>query len=370
VAENAEGANVRAVPALRALGWFWLLVLLLFGGSAGVLQWLGPPLPPPKVVASRAAPTHKPAPAPARVEVPVAQAQAGAATPRSAAPRAPGAPIPAPDPALLEASTAFPDGALPRIGSDGRQPLRAYAAGYDPADPRPKIGLLLAGFGMSESESEEAARSTPAAVSLAVSPYAFRPQHLLDLARAQGHELLVSVPMEPQGYPLDDPGNQALMTNFTAAANAGRLEWSLTRITGYVGATGALGNLRGERFAASESMDPVLEEIAGRGLLYVDPRPGSPRPPRVVGRGVDLVIDDPAVRPQIEARLAELEQIARDRGSALGLAGLPRPVTVDRIAAWARTLAERGLTLTPVSALVRPPPAPNASPTTTGNAAP
>ena len=385
--EDTDGMNGKAAPALRALGWFWLLALVLLGGGAGVLQWLGPPASVPL----RAAATAKPAPA-APASAPVVPAQAGAATPQAVplhvagaptpprvpgspvqprvpgaalSPRAPGAPIPSPDPNLLAASTAFPDGQLPRIGLDGRQPMLAYAGGFDAADTHPRIGLLLAGFAMSESESEEAARSTPAAVSFAVSPYAFRPQRLLDLARAQGHELLVSIPMEPQGYPLDDPGNRALMTGATGATNANRLEWVLTRIQGYVGATGALGDLRGERFAASaESMDPVLTELTRRGLLYVDPRPGAPRPLHAIGRSVDLVIDEPAVRPQIEARLAELEQIARDHGAALGLVELPRPVTVDRIAAWARTLGERGLTLTPVSALV------HLIPPTQGNATP
>jgi hypothetical protein len=365
--------NGRVAPALRALVWFWVLVLAVLGGGAGVLQWLGPPLAmAPRMAQTTPAPIAKPAPvakpAPPKPEAPVPQAALGAPASRPVLVRAPGAPIPPPDPSLLEVSTAFSDGLLPRIGPDGRLPRQAYAGGYDAADTRPRIGLLLAGFGMSDSESEDAVRSTPAAVSLAVSPYAFRPQRLVELARMHGHELLISIPMEPQGYPLDDPGNQALMTNFTEAANATRLQWSLTRIAGYVGATGALGNLRGERFAASASMGDVLDEIARRGLLYIDPRPGPPRPARTIGRSVDLVVDEPAVRTQIEARLAELEQIARDHGAALGLVGLPRPVTVDRIAAWARTLADRGLTLTPVSALVQLSPPPRAD--ISGNATP
>jgi polysaccharide deacetylase 2 family uncharacterized protein YibQ len=165
--------------------------------------------------------------------------------------------------------------------------------------------------------------------------------------------------MEPQGYPLDDPGNRALMTGNTDAENLRLLDWSLSRFAGYVGATGALGSLRGERFGASATqMAPVLSELASRGLLYIDPRPGAPRPPDVVGRSIDVVLDMPAVRTEIEAKLAELEQVARDRGSAIGLAGQPLPVTVDRIAAWTNTLASRGFALAPVSALapVVPPP--------------
>jgi polysaccharide deacetylase 2 family uncharacterized protein YibQ len=110
-------------------------------------------------------------------------------------------------------------------------------------------------------------------------------------------------------------------------------------------------------------MDPVLTELAGRGLLYIDPRPGALHPPGIVGRTVDVVIDDPAARSEIEASLARLEQVARDHGSALGLVGVPRPVTLERVAAWSSTLAQRGLVLAPVSAIVQPPQAPIMPPT-------
>jgi polysaccharide deacetylase 2 family uncharacterized protein YibQ len=235
-------------------------------------------------------------------------------------------------------------------------PMQTYAAGWDPSDPHPRVAILLAGIGMSELESDDAIRVTPAAVSLVVSPYAFRPEKLLAAVRAAGHEYLLSVPMEPQAYPFDDPGRYALMTGSTPELNANHLEWVLSRFAGYVGATGALNGARGERFANTPGQfGTMLGELASRGLLYVDPRPGASPLARVTSRAVDIVIDEPAVRTEIETKLARLEEIARTRGSAIGLAGVPRPVTIDRIPAWATSLPSRGLTLAPVSALVQPP---------------
>jgi polysaccharide deacetylase 2 family uncharacterized protein YibQ len=114
--------------------------------------------------------------------------------------------------------------------------------------------------------------------------------------------------------------------------------------------------MRGERFAAlPESLGAVQDILRGRGLLYVDPRPGAPSPARAWGRTVDLVVDEPATRSEIDRRLAELERIARERGSALGLAADVSPVLVDRVAAWAAGLGERGLVMAPVTALIRRP---------------
>ena len=67
------------------------------------------------------------------------------------------------------------------------------------------------------------------------------------------------------------------------------------------------------------------------------------------------MIDEPAERPEIDAKLAALEQIARDKGSAVGLIGAVRPVTLDRLAAWSGSLAAKNLALAPASAVATPP---------------
>jgi uncharacterized protein len=344
------GLPLRPPASFRALGWFWAAVLALIGMAAIVLQVLGPP-PHSARHREEAASSQ-----PAASAVPAVSEPAQPPTPPGEPGRRTPGPIASPDPALLEPAPDVPGGMLPRIAGDGRMPMQVYARGFDPAAGQPRLGLLLAGVGLNETDSEDAIRTLPGGITLAFSPYAVRPAKLLEAARLSEHEFLISVPMEPQGYPLNDAGNQALLTGAPAAQNIQRLDWALTRIAGYVGATGALGTLRGERFAGmSEQMRPVLQTLAVRGLLYVDGRFGVPSPETAWGRSVDLVIDEPAVRPEIEAKLAQLEQIAREKGSALGLAGAVRPVTVDRIAAWAGGLSSRGVVLAPISALVQPP---------------
>jgi polysaccharide deacetylase 2 family uncharacterized protein YibQ len=373
---------------LLALTVFWGGALLLLGGGALALQLLARPQAElaqpdqhPPAQAALAPPTPAPAahgpavPAPAAPAKPAGDptapdahtaAPAAAAQPRPppasapARPPPPGAAIAPPDPALLEPSRLYEGASLPRIGPDRRTPMRAYAAGYDPAEKRPRIALLLADFGMNEQDSDEAVRTLPAAVSLAVSPYAQRTaERLLGAARARGHEMLAALPLEPQNVPLDTAGPFSLLTGNPPATNAQRLEWALSRFTGYVGATGALGRLHGERYAAApELYAALLDEVARRGLLYIDPRPGAVAPKRPgmpPFRAIDVVIDVPPFRTDIDARLARLEQVARERGTALGLATGPLPTTTERIAIWATALPARGFALVPVSSLAAPP---------------
>ncbi len=265
-------------------------------------------------------------------------------------------PIADPDPALLEPTGGTSGDLLPRIAMDGRLPMQVYAAGFDSSTRRPRVGLLLAGIGLDQSASDTAVRKLPGGVTLAISPYAQNLAKLLVAARLAEHEYLLSIPMEPQGFPLNDPGPQALMTNLPPEQNHTRLEWVLSRITGYAGATGALGTLRGERFTSlPDQINPVLAELAHRGLLYVDPRRGASPLPQAWNRSVDIIVDEPPTAVEIDNKLAQLSRLARDKGSALGFVGVVRPVSIERIANWANGLTADGLALAPVSALVQPP---------------
>jgi polysaccharide deacetylase 2 family uncharacterized protein YibQ len=245
---------------------------------------------------------------------------------------------------------------LPRRAEDGRAPMQAYARPFDPADTRPRIGIILDGIGLSDADSRAAIEALPPAVDLAFSAYTEDPGPLAGLARQHGHELLISLPMEPQGYPMNDEGPRALLTGAPPADNTRNLEWALTRLQGYAGATNGSDGMQGERFAGmADPFGEVARELARRGLFYIDARPGAAVTPGLAGRSVDAVLDQSPARAAVEAQLAKLERLARDKGGALGLAGPPRPVLVEAIAAWARTLESRGVVLAPASALSHSP---------------
>src|SRR6185312_10111520 len=131
------------------------------------------------------------------------------------------------------------------------------------------------------------------------------------------------------------------------------------RFGGYVGAIGAEGAMHGERFASlSDELNLLLGDLAKRGLLYVDPRPGAAPLPLVWQRTIDRVIDEQETPASIAEALQALVKRAKEKGSALGLVGVVRPRTTQLLADWASGLAADGLALAPVSALVQAPATP------------
>lgn len=315
------------------LGVFWAVILLALGGGALTLAALGPLPEAPVALAEAPVEAPPPTPLPPR------------GVPENLARHV--------DPALVEFTAA---GALPRIGEDGRMPMRVYARPFDRQDPRPRVALILGGIGLRAGLSEEAIRSLPRPIALAFTPYAPNPAPLIEQARDRGFETLLALPMESTGFPMNDPGHRALLTGLSAGENAQRLDWLLARFPGHVGAVGALTSMRGDRFAAmSEPFAQMQLALNARGLLYFDARPGAPNPQRVWGLTVDVVVDEPHTRGEIDQRLALLERLARERGGALGYLGEVTPVALERLSAWAAGLEARGVVLAPVTALVRRP---------------
>jgi polysaccharide deacetylase 2 family uncharacterized protein YibQ len=255
------------------------------------------------------------------------------------------------DPALIEQTN---DGPLPRIADDGRTPMSAYAPAVK-TDARPRIALVITGLGISAKETAAAIQQLPAGVTLAFAPYDEDVQRWVGQARATGHEVLLEVPMEPYDFPDSDPGPHTLRSGSSEDANIRKLTWSLTRFTGYAGIT----NLLGSRFLADQdSLSPVMTFLQRRGLLFFDSgsTTHSAAPGIAHQTGAPYVqsvstIDTIQTGMEIDRRLSDLESRARLTGAAAG-AGFLYPVTIGRVADWAKGLQGRGFVLVPASAII------------------
>jgi len=214
---------------------------------------------------------------------------------------------------------------------------------------------VVGGLGIGAAGTADALRKLPVAVTLAFAPYGGDLERQVARARADGHELLLQVPMEPFEYPDNDPGPQTLLSSLDAGQNTDRLHWLMSRFQGYVG----ISNFMGARFTASEqALAPVLRETAKRGLIYLDD--GSSLrslASQIAGANnlafakADIVIDAVPNPADVDRALTRLETMARERGIAIGVASA-LPVSVEHIAKWAKAAESAGVLLVPITAAV------------------
>lgn len=262
-----------------------------------------------------------------------------------------------PDPRVSERS---PSGLLPRRSDDGLRPMDVYSR--PPATEGnfgvARVVIIVGGLGMSQTSSQQAIRQLPPAVTLAFAPYGNSLLRWMQEARKRGHELLVQVPMEPFDYPTNSPGPHTLTTSAEISENLSSLHWSLSRITNYVGVT----NFLGARFVSNpQAMKPVFEDLASRGVLFVDD--GTARNSQTQKAAEDsrlpyaranIVIDADRAPAAIERQLAALEAEAKRTGLAIGVANA-FPESIEQIARFAKNAAGKGLEITPVSAVASDP---------------
>jgi polysaccharide deacetylase 2 family uncharacterized protein YibQ len=330
-----KGTRRRPDPALRgveAVFWFVLALAIGIGGNRAVsgMPVLAAMLMPAGEMAAEA----EPDPGARHVDFPITIVDNG--KPYS--------------PQVLSAGPGYPQWLLARIAW-------ARTGGVTESDAAapvtPAVAVVIDDLGADEVDTRRAI-ALPKEVSLSFLPYPAASPALAQAGLRAGHQILVHVPMEPDGK--TDPGPMALLTTFGAAENIERLDWALARIPGYAG----INNHEGSRFTADRTaLVPVIEHLADKHVFFLDSRtsPNTQVVPLarafgVASAGRDVFLDDVQTADAINAELAQAENLARSQGVAIAI-GHPHAVTMDVLAKWTADAAARGIELITASEAIR-----------------
>lgn len=334
-------------------------------GSVPAATPAKPPLPTPMPPAADTSPT---APAPASVPATLPSYEEGSSAPAviepeptpalasSQPPRsAPPAGVPSPTTSAQTALLSPPPAPPSTPSGPNREPAwLAYAVPAPDTGGKPMVAIVIDDTGLDRVNSARVI-ALPGPLTISFMAYAERLDQQSAAARARGHELLLHVPMEPLD-PTLDTGPEALRTDLLPDELRRRLDWDLGRLTGFVG----INNHMGSKFSQSpEGMAAVMQALRARGLLFLDSRTiaGSVGSKEAAAYGVpyadrDVFLDNDQNPEAVAGMLAELERIARKRGYAIGI-GHPHSGTIEALQKWLPTLAQRGIVLVPLSAIVR-----------------
>ncbi len=231
-------------------------------------------------------------------------------------------------------------------------PWRRFAVAAPDTGGRPMIAVVIDDMGV---DRKRTARTIALVGPLTLSflTYADDLERQTAAARKAGHELLLHVSMEPGGNV--DPGPNVLLVGLGAEELRRRLRWGLSRFDTYVG----INNHMGSKFtAAAAGMAVVMEELKARGLLFLDSRTSGATVGAKLARrfGVpfaerNVFLDNVNQVAAVNARLAEVERLARRKGFAIAI-GHPRDATITALTRWLDGIAAKGFALVPLSAVV------------------
>lgn len=242
---------------------------------------------------------------------------------------------------------------------DTRPAWQIYASKIPYDRKKPRIAIIVSGLGLSQAATNAAIKQLPASVNLSFSPYTRQLENWVALSRSFNHETLIDLPLEPIDYPQNDPGPRTLISATDIQTNIENLNWITGRSDGIIGLTAFMG----DRFVTSTSqMGALFTALRAKGLAFLDngltSRSLTPSlaPTHQVPYAIaSSVIDNTQLsRVVIDSKLAQIERLAIKNGSVVAL-GRPYPVTLERLSNWANELAERGLQLVPLSAVLETP---------------
>ena len=262
-----------------------------------------------------------------------------------------------PDPDLIERGAT---GVIPRRSADGRKPMDVYAREPDTTGNFgvARVVLIVGGIGISQTSSQEAVRKLPGTVTLAFAATGNSLTRWMQEARKKGHELLLQVPMEAFGASGNRPGARIINTAASAEENLVNLHWAMSRITNYVGIMNYQG---GKLLSEAGVLKPVFDEIAERGLLFVDDGSSGATQSEAVAAAsllpfarAHVLIDAKRTRQDIANQLEALVKEAKRTGIAIGVSN-GYPETIDMMADFSQRANGLGVEITPVSAIVSDP---------------
>ncbi len=230
---------------------------------------------------------------------------------------------------------------------------RRNAVPFRDLNSKPLVAIVIDDVGLDRPRSKRA-WELPGPLTLSFLPYAKDLREQARAARGKGHELMLHLPMEPNGR--NDPGPNALLVSLSDAELRQRTNTALDSFEGFAG----VNNHMGSRFTAFKpGMETVLRQLKGRGLMFLDSRTSA----QSVGdqlaheMGVPSIVrhvflDDDESLDAVRKKLAEAEAIARRQGFVV-MIGHPHEATLQALGEWLPGVQGKGLALAPATAVLR-----------------
>lgn len=238
---------------------------------------------------------------------------------------------------------------------DDRPKDQDEAVDYTYIEPKTggKIAIIIDDMGL--NLRSKLVELMPAPLTLAYLPYAKNLAEHTARARKNGHELMVHMPMEPMNGALDG-GPRVLKTTQSDEELRDTLHWGLSQFDGYVG----MNNHMGSRITQDKrAMRVIMKDLKARGLFFIDSKTIGASVAADAARDVgldyaerDVFLDHEISMEFIRGALKKLEDTARHKGYAIAI-GHPHKETIAALKEWLPTVRDKGLTIVPVSELLK-----------------
>lgn len=176
-------------------------------------------------------------------------------------------------------------------------------------------------------------------ITFSIWPNSSHVKKTIAIARENGNEIMIHLPMQPKGYPKVNPGADALLMGMTAEQIQKIVQAAESKVPGARG----LNNHMGSRFTEDYyGMKQVMGELKKKKLFFLDsrttPKSSGTRAAKNVGVTAyerNIFLDNVKNISAIKYQLSKTAEIAKKVGQAIAI-GHPNHETLKAIRQWAK----------------------------------
>ena len=192
-------------------------------------------------------------------------------------------------------------------------------------------------------------------ITFAVMPGLSQSKKVAELARQNGHEVLLHLPMEYRNRN-GKPAPGMLRADMTPMEFLTTVSDNVESVPGAIGINNHEGSSLTEN---QEAMKFLMAELKARNLMFLDSFTSAKSVAYATAKEFglksarrDVFLDNEADNPaSIRKQLDELTALARKNGKAIGI-GHPHPATINELRKWLTEADSQGIELVPVSRLM------------------
>lgn len=247
-------------------------------------------------------------------------------------------------------------GPIPHKSKNGKSCYQEYAASpVDVKEDQIRVIFIFSELGTNDDMLNNILENIPSGINLAYLPFTQDLKTKMTLARKKGHEILINLPMEPADYPNTDTGPNTLLTGLDKSLNLDRLHWVMAQGHEYVG----LLNVQGSLFlASSQDLSPITEEIAKRGLMFVEAEAcfrsqayDLSAKQKLAYTKSHFVLNETLNPAELQAVLIRAEQMAQET-KQITIVAHTSPLTTPVLLTWIRKAQEQNYVFLPVTQIL------------------
>jgi polysaccharide deacetylase 2 family uncharacterized protein YibQ len=218
-----------------------------------------------------------------------------------------------------------------------------------------QVAIIIDDIGYDMTPVHELLR-VDADITFAILPLLAHSREAADMLHKANRETLLHLPMEPLSYPKEKPGNGALFSDMNDEEIVFQLEKNLASVPYISG----VNNHMGSKFMADEErLMLVFKQLKKKDLFFIDSRTTNNSKTTAASQKAHLTVASRKIFLDNDRDYSKIYQILMDvcnapAGNApLIVIGHPYPETIRAIRAANKSFREKGVSIVPVSKLVK-----------------